>query len=104
MLWDFLQDLKFVQPMQCINYGRPIIKINEYKSMQSRRHRGLTPQTRLQAPPKWNWNTINQLRFCQFLECQAPPHKPKALPQKRKAPLMKNFWRRFWKYVTVFMD
>ena len=41
------------------------------------------------------WNTINQCRFCQFLECQAPPHKFKANPQKRKAPLLKTFWQRF---------
>jgi len=39
---------------------------------------------------------MNQWSFCQFLECQAPPHKRKAPPQKRKAPLLRTFWRRFW--------
>jgi len=42
------------------------------------------------------------LSFCHLLECQAPPHKPKASPQKRKAPLVKTFWRRFWsRYVQL---
>jgi len=31
------------------------------------------------------------VEFCQFLECQAPRNKPKAPPQKRKAPLLKTF-------------
>jgi len=55
------------------------------------------------SPPKQSskssqtetWNTKNQLGFCQFLECQATPHKPKVPSQKRKAPLLKPFWRRF---------
>ena len=55
---------------------------------------GLAPQTRIQAPRIETLNHINQLRFCQFLECQVPLHKPKA-PQKRKAPLLKTFRRRF---------
>jgi len=44
----------------------------------------LAPQTKLQAPQIETWNTINQLRFCQFLECQASPNTP-------KAPLWKTF-------------
>jgi len=39
---------------------------------------GLVPQTKLQAPQIETWNTINQWSFCQFLECQATPHKRKA--------------------------
>jgi len=30
------------------------------------------------------------LRFCQFLECQAPPHKPKA-PAETQSPPIENF-------------
>ena len=30
------------------------------------------PQTKLQAPQIEIWHTVNQWRFCQFLECQAP--------------------------------
>jgi len=59
---------------------------------QYRRHEGFwwaqPPQTKLQAPQIETWNTIDQWRFGQFLECHAPPHK-------RKAPLLKTFWRRF---------
>ena len=63
-------------------------------SVQSRRYWGAfgglaSPNKAPSPPPIETWNTINQLRFCQFLECQAPPHKP-------KAPLLKTFWRRFW--------
>ena len=46
------------------------------------------------APQIETWHTINQLGFCQFLECQVPP-------QKRKTPLLKTFWRRFWFYTKV---
>jgi len=52
---------------------------------QSRRHGGhfggLAPQTEL-------WNTINRWSFYQISECQAPLNK-------RKASLVKTFWRRF---------
>ena len=34
-------------------------------------------------------NTINQWSFYELLECQASLHK-------RKVPLLKTFWRRFW--------
>jgi len=32
----------------------------------------LAPQTKLQALQIETWNTINQWRFCQYLECQVP--------------------------------
>jgi len=51
-----------------------------------------TPKHSSETSQIETWNTI----FCQFLECQVPPHKAKATPQKRKAPLLKTFWRRFW--------
>jgi len=35
-------------------------------------------------------NSINQ-SFCQFLECQAPQHKPKAPPAETHSPPIKNF-------------
>jgi len=63
-------------------------------SCQSRRHGGdwelSPPQTILRRPQFETWNTINQLRFCQFLECQAPPHKPKAPPETQSTPI-ENF-------------
>jgi len=34
-------------------------------------------------------HTINQLSFCQFLECQAPQHKPKSPRSKAKPPYWK---------------
>ena len=40
--------------------------------------RGLALQKKHQSPQIETWNTINQLSFCQFLECQTSPHKPKA--------------------------
>jgi len=30
------------------------------------------------------------------LTVSIPPHKPKALLQKSKAPLLKTFWQRLW--------
>jgi len=50
---------------------------------------GLTAQTKLQAPQTETRNTINQLRFCQFLECQAPRINPK--PPRRNANL--PYWK-----------
>jgi len=65
-------------------------------SLQSCRHGGgfwgLSSPKQSSKPPK---NTINQLSFCQFLECQAPPHKLKAPRRNAKPPLLKTFWRRF---------
>jgi len=40
-----------------------------------------------------NWNITSQWSFCQFLECQVPPHKRKASPQKRKPP--------FWNFLAT---
>ena len=50
---------------------------------------GLAHQKTPSPPQIETWNTINQLSFCQFLECQAPPHKRKTPPQKRNYP----YWR-----------
>jgi len=57
---------------------------------------GLPIPNKAPSPQSETWNTINQLRFCQFLKCQAPPHKP-------KAPLLKTFCRRFWSDGTVYL-
>ena len=54
------------------------------------------PKQSSKTPKIETWNTINQFSFCQILECQSLPHKAKAPLQKRKAPLLKTFWRRFW--------
>jgi len=37
------------------------------------------PQTMLQAPPNLNMKHYKSVEFCQFLLCQAPLHKRKAL-------------------------
>jgi len=50
---------------------------------------GLAPQTKPKPRQIETWNTIKQWSVCQFLECQVPPHK-------RKAPLLKTSWWRFW--------
>jgi len=49
----------------------------------------LASQTKLPAPKIEIWNAINQWRFCQFSECQAPLHK-------RKTPTLKTFWTVHW--------
>ena len=63
--------------------------------VQSRQHGGFSglrpPPKQIFKPPQIEtWKTINQWSFCQFLECQDHP------PHKRKGPLLKTFWRRFW--------
>jgi len=52
---------------------------------------GLSPPKQSSNPIQLveTWNTINQLRFCQFLECQAPPHKAKA-PRRNANP---PYWK-----------
>jgi len=51
---------------------------------------------------KWDMMTAPSLRggFLRLsprqTKLQAPLHKPKAPAQKRKAQLLKTFWRRFW--------
>ena len=55
---------------------------------------GLDPQTKLQAPQTETRNTVNQWRFCQFLECQAAP-------AETQSPLLKTFWRRFCHSIVV---
>jgi len=60
---------------------------------QSRRRGGLLgakpPQTKLQVPQIETWNTINQLSFCQFLECQAPHTNAKHTRRNAKPPYWK---------------
>jgi len=34
--------------------------------------------------------------FLSIFRILSPLHKRKSHPQKRKAPLLKTFWRRFW--------
>ena len=62
--------------------------------IQSRRHGGLLgakpPKTKLQAPQIKAWNTIHQLSFCKFLECQSPPHKSKG-PHRNAKPPIENY-------------
>jgi len=64
-------------------------------TIQSRRNGeafgGLAFQTKFQTPQIETWNTIYQLRFCQFLEFQAPPHKPEAPPEETQSPPIENF-------------
>ena len=57
---------------------------------------GLSAPNKAPSPQTDTWSTVYQWSFCQFLECQGPP-------QKRKAPLLKTFWQRFWwKYLKLF--
>jgi len=50
----------------------------------------LIPETKLQVLQSERWNTINQLGFCQFVECQAPRTNPKS-PAETQSPPIKNF-------------
>jgi len=58
------------------------------QSAQSRRHGwalvGVALPSKASIPQIESRNTTNQWSFCQFLECQAAPHKS-------KAPLLKTF-------------
>jgi len=40
----------------------------------------IPPKERSKSPQIETWNTINQLRFCQFLECQAPHAQAQSPP------------------------
>jgi len=79
-----------------------IIALGHISPVPTRGFWGLSPQAKLQPLQIETGNTINQLRFCQFLDCHALPHKPKASPQKCKAPLVKTFWRWFWATYCYF--
>ena len=60
--------------------------------MQSRRHGALwdlSLSNRAPSPPNWNKEHYKPVEFCQFLECQNHLYK-------RKDPLLKALWRRFW--------
>jgi len=50
---------------------------------------GLVPKQYSKTPPNWNMRHYKSVEFFQFSECQALLHK-------RKVPLLKTFWRRFW--------
>jgi len=48
------------------------------------------------SPLRLKYKTLNQCSFCQFLECHTPL-------RKRKAPLLKIIWRRFWWYSQAYV-
>jgi len=56
----------------------PVLNLNPVPSPRGS-FGGLSPPIKTPSPPQIEIrNTINQWNFCQFLECQATPHKPKA--------------------------
>jgi len=71
---------------------------------QFRRHRGalvgLDPRNKAPSPSNWNMNHYTSVEFLFSFRMSSPPHKRKTTPQKRKAPLLKTFWRRFWMRVN----
>jgi len=65
---------------------------------QSRRQGGfwgLSPRRHTSESPKLKHETLQSVEFLSIFRFQAPTDKPKAPPQKRKASLLKTFWRRF---------
>ena len=50
---------------------------------------GLSPPKQSSKPQIETWNTINQWSFCQFLDCQATPHKRKAPHGNARFPYWK---------------
>ena len=64
---------------------------------QSRRHwgafGGLAPQTKLRAPPKLKYESVDF--FVNFLSVKPPRTNPKS-PAEMQSSLLKTFWRRFW--------
>ena len=71
-----------------------------YNDIQSRRHGGsfggFSHPNKAPSPLRLKYERLNQSSFCQLLECQAPLHK-------RKAPLLKTIWRRFWRYSQAYV-
>ena len=53
------------------------------------------PQTKLRAPPKLKYETLQISRFLSNLNVKPPLYERKASPHKGKAPLLTTFWRRF---------
>ena len=56
--------------------------------MQSRRHGGLAPQTKLQDPSNWIMKPYKSVEFLSNFRISSPLNR-------HKAPLFKTFWRRF---------
>jgi len=57
---------------------------------------GLNPPKQSSKPPQIEtWYTINKWSFGQFYNVN-PPKQTQSPLQNCKAPLLENFWRRFW--------
>ena len=52
---------------------------------------GPYPPNKAPRPRIETWNIINQLSFCQFLECQAPPAQTESPPAETQRPHIENF-------------
>jgi len=52
---------------------------------------GLAHPNKTPSPQIETRNTINQLSFCQFLECQAPPVQTQTSPAETQIPPVENF-------------
>ena len=82
--------------VNCQKYNK--FSVNYRLSNQSRRHGGafgdLAPN-KTPSPPNWNMKHYKSVECSSIFRMSSPTHKPKSPPQKRKAPLLKTFWRRF---------
>ena len=47
------------------------------------------------SPPNWNMKHDKLVEFLSNFYVKLPVHESKALPHKRKVPILKPFWRRF---------
>jgi len=55
---------------------------NQNQSLSEVAFGGISPQTKLQAPPNWNMKQYKSVEVCQIVELEAP--------------LLKTFWRWIW--------
>jgi len=55
---------------------------------------GLSPKNKALSPPIWNMKHYKSVKIVAIFSVN-PPAQTQSLPQKRKAHLLKTFWRRF---------
>jgi len=59
---------------------------------------GLTPTNKAPRLPNWNMKHYKSVEILPIFRVSSPPAQAQSPQQKRKAPLLKTFWRRFWLY------
>jgi len=76
------------------NLRTPVLNLNPVPSLQGS-FGGLSPPNKAPSPPNWNMKRYKPVEFLSIFRMSSHPAQTQTLPQKRKAPLLKSFWRRF---------